>query len=269
MKNLTGKVAVVTGGSKGIGKCIAKRLAEESAVVAIIASSQKTLDSTSQELREQGGNVHAYQCDLSDAKNWYKTYEQIVSELGQVDILVNNAGAGTFKPIEQQTKAEALLPVQLPYGAAVAASHSVIPGMIERGEGHIVNMISPAGLLPIPNMMPYTSSRHAMVGLSQSLYEELHHKGIGVTMVCPGEVKTEYFQHNDADMRWYPKISKVFPALEPSYVARMVVEGIKNQDREIIVPASLKVMLKVYGIAPRFWIRSFDMLGIWKPGISA
>ncbi|MCG8671715.1 MAG: SDR family NAD(P)-dependent oxidoreductase [Pseudomonadales bacterium] len=267
MKDLKDKVAIVTGGSKGIGKCIAKGLLEEGAKVAIVASNSTTLLEATQELQQFGDVVLPFTCDLRCSINWQETYQRIVDTLGPVDILINNAGAGTFKPMDLQTHDEAMLPVQLPFGAAVAASHSVIPDMLTRKSGHIVNMISPAGILPIPNMMPYTASRYAMVGLSQSLYEELHHQGIGVTMVCPGEVNTGYFEQNDADMDWYPKISKVFPVLEPEEVARQVIRAIKKDKREVIFPASLKATLKIYGVAPRFWIKAFDTLGLWKPSI--
>ena len=157
------------------------------------------------------------------------------------------------------------MPVQLPFGIAVAACHSVIPSMLERKSGHIVNLISPAGLIPIPFMMPYTAARYAMVGLSHSLYEELHFQGIGVTLVCPAQVDTGYFERNDADMNWYPKLSKLFPVLKPEEVGAAVVEGIQKDKREVIIPKMLEAVIRLYEPIPRVWVTLFKKLGLWGP----
>jgi len=84
-----------------------------------------------------------------------------------------------------------------------------------------VSMISPAGYIPFPNMMPYVASRHGMVRLALSLHEELKSHGVGSTLVCPGQVNIGYFDHNDADMNCYPRVSKMFKTLEPEAVAEL------------------------------------------------
>ncbi len=265
MENLRNKVAIVTGASQGIGKAIATSLAMEGVQVALIASKLEALEKAAQEIRDKGGSAEPFACNLLDNELYFQTYDNIVKALGPIDILVNNVGAGTFKPMHIQTRKEASLPVQLPFGIAVAASHSVIPSMLARKSGHIVNLISPAGLFPLPYMAPYTASRYAMVGLSHSLYEELHHQGIGVTLVCPGQVNTGYFERNDADLAWYPKLSKVFPVLQPEQVGAAVVEGILKDKREVILPKMLEGMIRMYTPTPRLWVRLFKAFGWWGP----
>lgn len=89
-------------------------------------------------------------------------------------------------------------------------------------------MTSPSGYFPLPFMVPYTATRHAIVGLSTSLREEVGRYGIGVSLVCPSEVDTGYFERNDADMGWYPRMSSWFPVLEPEAVARRTVQAIRR-----------------------------------------
>lgn len=262
MKDIHNKVAVVTGGSEGIGRGIAKALVAAGAKVAIVARSQDKLDACALAL---GGEVKGFSANLADAADVRRVLADIVGHFGEVDILINNVGGGTFKPLAQQTAAEADLPVGIPLAAAVAASHAVVPAMVRRRSGHIVTLTSPAGYVPFPNMMPYTATRHAMVGLAASLYEELRPHGVGSTLFCPGQVNTGYFERNDADMSWYPRISRVFPSLEPDDVGAQVVKAIRASRREVIYPASLSWFLRCYRKAPRVSIALLKLLGVWRP----
>lgn len=270
MKNLSGKVAVVTGASEGIGYGIASALVREGAQVAIIARSMDKLEVAARELSAQQGNraegkAHPFSADLMNPGSVRDVMKRIREELGDIDVLVNNVGAGTFKPLDMQTAQEADLPVHLPFSAAVAASHAVIPSMIERKSGHIVNLTSPAGFIPFPHMAPYTAARHAVVGLSNSLHYELAQHGVGVTLFCPSQVNTEYFNRNDADMGWYPKGSKMFPVLEPEQVGKQVIKAIQKNKREAIYPFVLWSFVRMYQLMPRTTIASMKLLGLWHP----
>lgn len=265
MKDIKNKVTLVTGASQGIGRAIATSLSLAGANVAIIASKKDEVEKTAAEIRALGGKCEAFACNLMDTELFFQIHDQIVAKMGPIEILVNNVGTGTFKPMHLMTRKEAMLPVQLPFGIAIAACHAVIPSMLEKKVGHIVNLTSPAGIFPLPYMMPYTAARYAMLGLSHSLYEELHHKGIGVTLVCPAQVNTNYSQKNDADMGWYPKISKVFPVLEPEEVGKAVLDGILKDKREVIIPFFLKTLIFFYRPIPRFWVGLFKILGLWGP----
>lgn len=262
MKDIAGKVAVVTGASEGIGKGIAKALAKAGARVAIVARSQDKLDATAAEL---GAAVAGFGADLGHADDVRRVMGDIQQQYGRIDILVNNVGGGTFKPMLQQTAAEADLPVSIPTAAAIAASHAVIPAMIEQREGHIVTLTSPAGYVPFPNMMPYVAARHAMVGLALSLNFELAPYGVGSTLFCPAQVNTGYFDRNDANMDWYPKASKIFPVLEPDDVGEQVVKAIQANKREVIYPWSLRWFVRIYQKAPKLSVWALRLLGLWRP----
>lgn len=265
MKDLAGKVALVTGSSLGIGAAIAEALASEGCIVALTARGRPALEAVQARIVGSGGKAGVFPCDVGDSAAVKAMVDAIADDLGPVDILVNNAGAGTFKPLDRMTIDEAMLTVNLPFGAAVAACHAVVPGMIARGSGHIVNLTSPAGYLPLPYMVPYTASRHAMVGLSLSLREELADHGIGVSLLCPAQVNTGYFERNDANMDWYPKISKNFPILEPDEVGREAVKVIKKNTRERIFPSRLDVMLQTYRRAPDVGLALMKRTGLFRP----
>jgi len=262
MKCIKNKVAVVTGGSEGIGLGIAKALSQEGAIVAIIARSKKKLQAAAKSI---SGEIYCFPSDLTDTDATESVMRQIATKLGPIDILINNVGGGTFKPYQEQSCNEAILPVHLPFASAITATHTVIPSMIERKSGHIVNMTSPAGYIPFPNMMPYVASRHGIVGLSLSLHEELKQHGIGSTLFCPGQVNTGYFDHNDADMSWYPRVSKIFRVLEPDEVAIQVIKAIRKNKREIIYPLSLGLFVRTYQKIPRLSIGFLKACNLWQP----
>ncbi|AXQ29802.1 SDR family NAD(P)-dependent oxidoreductase [Solimonas sp. K1W22B-7] len=269
MKQIRGKVALVTGASMGIGAAVARQLAQEGCKVALLARGREGLDQVAAEIRAAGGVAGVYPCDANDAAAVAAAVGAAAAELGPVAILVNNAGAGTFKPLDRMTLPEAMLTVNLPFGAAVAASHSVVPGMIARGEGHIVNLTSPASYFPLPYMVPYTASRHAIMGLSLSLREELERHGVGVSLVCPSKVDTGYFERNDADFRWYPRMSSAFPTLLPERVAREVVRAIRGNKREHIFPFILWLTVRVFQKAPRLNLWFMKAIGLFRPARTA
>jgi short-subunit dehydrogenase len=265
MKDLKDKIAVVTGASQGIGRAIAISLANEGCILALIARGREGLEKVATEIRNTGGKAEVFPCDLSDLKKVAETIQAIESKFSRIDILVNNAGLGTFKPLDITSFEETVQPVLLPFGSAMVASHAVVKGMIARKSGHIVNLTSPAGYFPLPNMIPYTAARFAMVGMSLSLYEELYTKGIGVSLLCPGHVDTGYFERNDASMDWYPKIAKMFPTIQPEVVGAKAVYAIKNNKREVIFPFILWFIVRYFQTFPASSLWFLKLTGLFKP----
>jgi len=265
MKNLEGKVAVVTGASMGIGAAVSRELAREGCKLALIARGREGLEEVAEDIRAKGGQAEVFPCDMADAEAVANTVAAIETAMGGIAILVNNAGAGTFKPLTEMTRDEAMLTVSLPFGAAIAACHAVAPRLIANGGGQIVNLTSPASYMPFPYMVPYTASRHAMLGLSLSLREELEPHGIGVSLVCPAKVDTGYFERNDADFSWYPRLSNWFPVLQPEQVAVEVVRAIRGNYREHIFPFSLRWALRLFQKMPRFNLALLKAVGLFRP----
>lgn len=117
-------------------------------------------------------------------------------------------------------------------------------------------------------MVPYTATRHAIVGLSASLREEVGRYGIGVSLLCPSEVNTGYFERNDADMGWYPRMSSWFPVLEPEAVARRAVQAIRTNRREVIFPWQLALVTGLYRRFPVIGLNLLKAVGLFRPRLT-
>lgn len=265
MKELIEKVAVITGASEGIGKAIAHELAAQGCRVILIARNKGKLDAAVRELTQKRAQAFAVSCDVGDAPKFRRALQQIEKKHGAIDILVNNAGVGTFKPMDRMTFEELTMPTALPIQSSLVACYTVLPGMRARGRGHIVNLTSPAGYFALPNMLSYATARHAIVGLSLSLSEELRNTGIGVSLICPGQVRTGYFTRNDADVNWFPRISKTFPIIEPEDVAVRVRKAIVGNQREVIFPFLVWFFVRFYQTFPRLTYASMRPFGLLKP----
>jgi short-subunit dehydrogenase len=249
----------------GIGAAIAEALARKGVRVALVARGRDALEVQAAKI---GASARSYPCDMSDPQAIEAMLTSVERDLGPVAILVNNVGAGTFKPLQQIEQREISMTIDLPFGAAMHASRAVLPTMISRGEGHIVNMTSPAGYFPLPFMVPYTATRHAIVGLSASLREEVGRYGVGVSLVCPSEVNTGYFERNDADMGWYPRMSRWFPVLEPEVVARRTVQAIQRNQREVIFPWQLALVTWLHRRFPVIGLRLLKAIGLFQPRLT-
>lgn len=209
--------------------------------------------------------VFVHPLDASDFPALVGTLKSIESKFGRVDILINAAGLGTLRKFTDTSYSEVIQPMLIPYAAAMIACHTVVPGMLERKEGHIVNLTSPAGYIPMPYMAPYTSSRHAMVGFSLSLHSELEEGGVGISLLCPGFVNTEYFDRNNTSRDWFPKISRYFSVSEPEEVAEEVIQAILKNKKEVIFPWKLRLFIKIVQKIPTLSISILKFLGLWEP----
>jgi 3-oxoacyl-[acyl-carrier protein] reductase len=192
LKPLTGKVAMVTGGNRGIGKAIALRLAQLGCSVAVCGRDRKTLDSAARDLEATGSPCRFDRADVTRDDEVSAFVERSEAALGPVSILVNNAGMGLFGPIEQKSEAEWDTLMNTNVKSVFLVSRRVIPGMIRRGSGDIVNIGSLAGKNTFAGGAIYCASKWALQGLSGCMAEDLRGFGIRVSTVCPGSVATEF-----------------------------------------------------------------------------
>jgi NADP-dependent 3-hydroxy acid dehydrogenase YdfG len=192
---LTGKVAIVTGASSGIGEATALALADKGATVAIAARRRDRLDDLAQRITEKGGQVLAITADVSDEAQVVDMVEQTQTKFGKVDILVNNAGVMLLGMIDGANTEDWRRMVNLNVLGLMYATHKVLPLMKAQSSGHIVNISSVAGRVANAGSGVYNASKWAVGAFSEALRKEVYQHNIRVTIIEPGLVATELPQH--------------------------------------------------------------------------
>jgi len=185
------KAAIVTGGSRGIGRAIAHALAMEGATVALIAKNMESGSKAAMQIEADGGKAFFLQADVSDKDQVLRAVSETVQRLGRVDILVNNAGIHTQAPFEQETRSDWQTLFEVNVLGTVFPSQAVVPYMIEQGGGHIVHISSKAAVVGEPGHVAYSASKGAVLSLTRAMAVDLAPHNITVNAVCPGPVVTD------------------------------------------------------------------------------
>ncbi|HXR32847.1 MAG TPA: SDR family NAD(P)-dependent oxidoreductase [Verrucomicrobiae bacterium] len=217
---LAGGVAIITGGGRGIGRAIAQRLAKLGAAVCICGRNEESLMRTAEDLRALEARVHAQPADVTKPDDIALLVEGAEKELGPITILVNNAGIGGFGPIHEKSEEEWDRVLNTNLKSVFLVSRAVVPGMIRRGGGDIINISSLAGKNTFAGGGIYCASKWGLQGLTGCMAEDLRGYGIRVSVICPGSVATEFSGGGPKD----PK--KVLTAEDVAHAVGMVaVQG--------------------------------------------
>ena len=191
---LDGKIVLVTGAGRGIGKGIALAFAKAGAHVAAAARTGSEVQETADEVRKLGRRGLALMCDVSDAQSVSSAVHAALAEFGKIDILINNAGYASFCPVKDLPLEDWKRTLDVNLTGPFMCIQAVLPHMIERRSGRIINISSVSGLKPILDQGAYCASKHGLNGLSKVLAMELREYGIGVHSICPGGVDTKLTQ---------------------------------------------------------------------------
>ncbi len=229
MKNLKGKVAVVTGAAMGMGKDLSAKLMREGCRVALVDVNTTELARTEGEL-SRTGECRAYTCDVSDRKAVYSLAKKIAKDMGPADILVNNAGIVRAKELLDLDDEAIEKTIAINLTAQFWTCRAFLPAMVEKGEGHVVNVASAGGILAIPNLSAYCASKFGVVGFSDALRQEMKKRklAIGVSYVCPNTVNTGMFEGS--------KMVTGTKMLSSDEVTTKIVKAIKNNTAMVAVP---------------------------------
>lgn len=230
MKQLNGKLALVTGAAMGMGKAIAETLLAEGARLALVDINPELLEKTRQSLR-RSGVCEAFVCDIADRDQVRKLATSVEHDLGSVNILVNNAGIVRAAPLLSLSDDDIERMIRINLTAQFWTCKAFLPGMAQAGPGHIVNMASAGGLLAIPSLTAYCASKFGVVGFSDALRQELKKARlpIGVTCVCPNTVNTGMFKG--------ARTVRGTRILRPQDVAVQVVRAIRRNQAFLGVPS--------------------------------
>src|SRR5215472_10033135 len=191
-QQLSGSVALVTGGSRGIGRAIAHRLATLGASVAICGRDRTALENSAAELGKLGGRWFSEVVDVTDAGQVADLVSKTEAQLGPISILVNNAGIGLFGPAHEKTEADWDRVLDTNLKSVFLVTRAVAPSMIRRASGDIINISSLAGKNTFAGGGIYCASKWGLMGLSGCMAEDLREHGIRVSVICPGSVGTEF-----------------------------------------------------------------------------
>jgi short-subunit dehydrogenase len=234
---------VVSGASRGIGKAIATAATERGARLALVARSAATLATVRDEL---GGQPVVVAADLADARERARALDTVQQALGPIDILVNNAGTGSWGPFVEMPEDEMTRIVALNLVGTLDLTRRVLPEMIRRRRGHVVNVGSVAGRLGAPFEAVYSASKFGLAGFTEALAIELRPFGVGVSMVNPGPVSTEFAAASGGQgyARRRPR------AIPPERVAAVVITAVERGGLERVVPRWLRVAHGVRTLLP-------------------
>jgi 3-oxoacyl-[acyl-carrier protein] reductase len=230
-KPLAGNTALITGASRGIGLAIARKLAQLGARLSLCARDAARLESAGADLRHNGFEILTMVADVTRPNEIQNLVDRTHRELGPIDILINNAGIGRFGPAHQMNEADwdAVLDTNLK--SVFLVTRAVVPEMIERKRGHVVNISSLAGKNAFAGGGIYCASKWGLMGLTACMAEDLRAHNIRVSAVCPGSVATDFSPHTGRDT------SKL---LQPEDVAHAVVTLVTQAPQSFISEIDLR-----------------------------
>ena len=273
--DLRDKVAVVTGGSRGLGLVLGRQLVARGAKVAICARHPEELERARIDLTERGGEVFAAPCDITDRDDILRFVTLARDELGPINVLINNAGVIQVGPMELMSTTDYEDALRTHLWGPLYATLAVLPEMRRRHSGRIVNIASFGGKVPVPHLVPYSTSKFALVGMSAGMRAELAKEGVYVTTVCPGLMRTGSPRHAivKGDARREYALFAIIDSLPVSSMnaeraARAILDACEHGDAELVLTATAKVLVRLYGLAPNLLDEAFGLVAraLPKPG---
>jgi len=231
------KIILITGASSGIGKQTAIEFAKKGANLILVARRKEKLELVAKELEKFKISVLVCPCDVSDKDKVKEMSKIILEKFDSIDILVNNAGFAIYGSVSDLSIDEIESQIETNYLGMVYCIKNFLPSMLEKKSGHIVNVASVAASFGLPGIASYCASKFAMLGFSEGLKHELKNSGIGITVVSPIMVKTNFFDHPSFDNM--PKYSPT--SLSSKSVANAILKASNSPRLEIIVPSPVRI----------------------------
>jgi short-subunit dehydrogenase len=255
MKNFRDYWVLITGAASGIGLALTREFAQAGANLILADINETGMKQAAAELEAGGAKTICIRADIRVPQEVEALAHRAVEQAGRVDILVNNAGLAMVAEMKDVTREEwdKILATNL-YGP-ILLTHYLLPHFLARKSGHIVNLASMAGLIGIPGMVPYTTTKFGLVGFSLALRAELADFGVKVTAVCPGIVRTPIL--NNSPIKGFTqelRDASAWIMISPEKAARLILAGIKRNQAKVIPTVFLgKVLLGLSQIAPGFF----------------
>lgn len=242
-KSLQGNVVLITGASSGFGEDAARLFAREGCIVVLAARRVERLQSIAAEIRREGGEAFAISVDVNERAAINQMTQTVLDRFGKIDILFNNAGFGAmdwFENVKPERHIEALIRVNLI--GTMLVTHAVLPGMLKRRKGHIINMASVAGLIAAPLITTYAASKHGVRAFTDALRREVSPFGIKVSGIYPGPARTEFGKQLERTPARERIKRSIDIHMSSAYVAQRIVEVAKRPRRSLVIPWWFRVI---------------------------
>jgi short-subunit dehydrogenase len=241
--SLKGKVVLITGASSGFGEDAARLFAKEGCHVVLAARRVKILQSIATEIQAAGGEAFAISVDVNERSEIDVMVQTVLDRYGKIDILFNNAGFGGvdwFENLKPERHIETMMSVNLV--GTMLVTHSVLPGMLKRRKGHIINMSSVAGLIASPLITTYAASKYGVRAFTDALRREVSPFGIKVSGIYPGPATTEFGKQLERT-KARERINRTIDVhMTSEYVARRIVAIAKRPQRSLVIPWWFRVV---------------------------
>lgn len=270
-RRLQGKVVLITGGSRGLGLAMAEEFGRRGARLVLTARDPNELERARtllvrRRVVRDESDVLVIPADLRDVSQVEQMVQRATSAFGEINILVNNAGIITVGPVENQTAQDFREVMEANFFTGLHCSLAILPQMLRRRGGSIVNIASIGGKIPVPHLLPYTASKFAAVGFSQGLNAELRSKGIHVLTVCPGLMRTgshlqaQFTGDAAKEYRWF-SFSANLPGASTSAAAaaRRIVRAVLLKESEIAITPQAILASRSASLAPELVAQAMSL----------
>ncbi|WP_291081536.1 SDR family NAD(P)-dependent oxidoreductase [Dietzia sp. UBA5065] len=261
--DLAGRRALLTGAGGGLGRTIAVALAEQGVDLVLTDRPGTDLSGLSRDLGSRGVRVATLDADLTDRAAASDLVRRAEEALGPLDILINNAGIEFVAPWHDRTPENLAFEVDLNLVAPMLLTHAVLPGMVERGRGHVLTISSIGGMMAIPYLIGYAASKHGIAAFNRALAAEVGDKGIAITTVFPGLIRDAGMGANYTGALT-PGVLERVATRTPAAVGRAVVRGLRTGRNEVVVSATpTRPIAVLTAIRPSASIRLMQRILRW------
>lgn len=267
LPSFSNRVVLITGGSRGLGLAMARRLARENAMLSLVARTGEDLEEVRKELREAGTNPLILSADLSRKEEAERVVRETVEHFGSVHVLIHNAGVIQVGPIDQMDDEDFHEAMDVHFWAAYHLTRAAIPYLERHDFARIVNIASVGGEVAVPHMAPYSASKFALVGYSDGLRAELAPRGIKVTTVSPGLMRTgshvnaTFKSQREKEYAWF-SILAGNPLLSTTAdrAARRIIEACRAGRPNLVITIPAKLAKAAEGVAPNLVARANELV---------
>jgi NAD(P)-dependent dehydrogenase (short-subunit alcohol dehydrogenase family) len=267
-----GRVVIITGGSRGLGLLMARRLRKEGARVALLARDREELMRAKEQLGDDN-SVLTVACDVAERALVRQAVEIVAHHFGRIDMLINNAGIIQVGPLQHMTYEDYHHAMNVHFWGALHCTDAVLPYMRQRRWGRIVNIASIGGLIAVPHLAPYAASKFALVGYSDAVRAEVAKDGIRVTTVCPGLMRTGSAVNalvkgrHEAEFAWFAALSSMpLVSIDARRAARKIIEAARRGAPHLTITPQARLAAILDRIMPNTFGRMMMLATRALPG---